>query len=75
VEVIANGDSDVTPAQVASARSFIAKNYPNTPVYGHGEVNPGHKEADEGKTITDAIRRDRSATADAGRTAEKEEMK
>jgi hypothetical protein len=67
MEVIAKDDKDVTPAQVASARSFIAKNYPTTPVYGHGEVNPGHKEADEGMTIVNAIRGDRarqSASAD-----------
>jgi hypothetical protein len=60
MEVIAKNDKDVTPAQVAAARKFIAERYPNTPVYGHGEVNPGHKEADEGMTITGAIRSDRA---------------
>jgi hypothetical protein len=29
---------------------------PQTSVWGHGEVNPGHKEADEGLTIASAIR-------------------
>jgi hypothetical protein len=59
MEVIAKNDSDVTPAQVAAAKAFIGKNYPELPVYGHGEVNPGHKEADEGMKITSAIRSDR----------------
>lgn len=63
MEVIAKDDNDVTPAQVAAAKAFIARNYPNTPVMGHGLVNPGHKEADEGKTITDAINADRAAAA------------
>jgi hypothetical protein len=60
MEVIALNDRDVTPAQVAAARKFIAEKYPNTPVFGHGEVNPGHKEADEGMTIVNAIRGDRA---------------
>ncbi|WP_024517073.1 N-acetylmuramoyl-L-alanine amidase [Bradyrhizobium sp. Tv2a-2] len=63
MEVIARDNKDVTPAQVAAARAFIAKNYPNTPVYGHGEVNPGHKEADEGAAIVNAIRSDRASQA------------
>jgi hypothetical protein len=48
----------------ASTRSwcqrFIRENYPSTPVFGHGEVNPGHKEADEGMAIVNAIRQERS---------------
>lgn len=63
MEVIANDDKDVTPAQVAAAKAFIARTYPNTPVFGHGEVNPGHKEADEGMTIVNAIRADRARQA------------
>jgi hypothetical protein len=59
MEVIAKDDKDVTPAQVAAAEAFIKKNYPNTPVFGHGEVNPGHKEADEGMKIVNTIRRER----------------
>jgi hypothetical protein len=73
MEVIAKNDKDVTPAQIAAARKFIAEKYPNTPVFGHGEVNPGHKEADEGMTITNAIRNDRanpaSASADTRKAA------
>jgi len=56
MEIVAKDDSDITPAQVESARNFIAQNYPNTPVYGHGEVNPGHKQATEGMTVVNAIR-------------------
>lgn len=61
MEVIAANNRDVTPAQVAAAQNFIAQYYPNTPVYGHGEVNPGHKEADEGAAIVSAIRRQRGS--------------
>lgn len=60
MEVIARNDKDVTPAQIEAARKFIAERYPNTPVFGHGEVNPGHKEADEGMSIVNAIRNERS---------------
>ena len=60
MEVIAKNDADITPAQVAAARAFIANHYPNTPVYGHGEVNVGHKQATEGATIVSAVRQDRS---------------
>jgi hypothetical protein len=67
MEVIAKNDSDVTPAQVAAAKAFIAKNYPELPVYGHGEVNPGHKEANEGMKITSAIRNDRDLLATAAK--------
>ena len=56
MEVVAQDDRDITPAQIAAAKRFIAKNYPNVPVYGHGEVNPGHKQATEGLTIADTIR-------------------
>ncbi len=61
MEVIAKDNNDVTPAQIAAAKAFIANRYPHTPVYGHGEVNPGHKEADEGMAIVNAIRADRAA--------------
>ena len=63
MEVIAKDDKDVTPAQVAAAKRFLAERYPNTPVFGHGEVNPGHKEADEGMTIVNAVRNERAANA------------
>lgn len=59
MEVIARNNRDVSPEQVAAAQEFIRKNYPNTPVLGHGQVNPGHKEADEGMKIVNAINRER----------------
>ena len=79
MEVIAKDNNDVTPAQVEAAKAFIAKNYPNTPVYGHGEVNPGHKEADEGMKIVNAIRAERAApkpekSAENGKTFDPETM-
>jgi len=46
----------VTPAQVAAAREFVNKTYPGIAVYGHGQVNPGHKQASEGMTIVNAIK-------------------
>lgn len=60
MEVIARNNRDVTEKQIRSAQEFIRKNYPNTPVFGHGEVNPGHKEADEGMAIVGAIRKERA---------------
>lgn len=50
MEIIANNDKDVTPLQAKEAARFIALRYPQTPLFGHGEVNPGHKEEDEGLT-------------------------
>jgi hypothetical protein len=42
-----------------SGEAAGAETYPDLPVFGHGEVNPGHKEADEGMSITNAIREGR----------------
>jgi hypothetical protein len=69
MEVIGRDDKDITPAQVEAAKRFIREKYPNTPVYGHGEVNPGHKEADEGMTIVNAIRRERAEQANKPKIA------
>ena len=63
MEVIAQNDKDITPQQVASARRFAAwysAQHPGVQYFGHGEVNPGHKEATEGATITNAIRQDQA---------------
>lgn len=54
MEIIANDDKDVTDAQKATFAKFIAARYPATPLFGHGEVNPGHKEADEGISAKNA---------------------
>jgi Phage tail lysozyme/N-acetylmuramoyl-L-alanine amidase len=59
MEIIANDDRDITPQQVAAARDFAtgyAQQHPGIQFYGHGYVNPGHKEATEGATITNAVR-------------------
>lgn len=59
MEVIAKDNSDVTPAQVAAGQRFAAdyqKSHPGVQFFGHGEVNPGHKEADEGMKIVNAVR-------------------
>jgi hypothetical protein len=54
MEIVANDDKDVTPQQAAAAAQFIAARYPNIPLYGHGQVNPGRKEATEGMTALNA---------------------
>ena len=59
MEVIALDDKDVTPQQVQSAKEFAAafsKTHPGVQYFGHGEVNPSHKQASEGLTIADAVR-------------------
>jgi hypothetical protein len=62
VEVIARDDRDVTEAQKAAVVALAArqgKRYgydPATSVFGHGEVNPGHKEPREGMSSVDLIR-------------------
>lgn len=59
MEVIAKDNSDVTPAQVASGQRFAAQfaaANPGVQFFGHGEVNPGHKEADEGMAIVNPVR-------------------
>ena len=62
IEVIAKNDADVTQAQVVAGQQFIKDmqaKYPNVGnnVYGHGELNPGHKEPTEGMKIVNAFRR------------------
>jgi hypothetical protein len=71
MEVVARDDKDVTPAQREAGQRFIRERYPNTPVFGHGEVNPGHREASEGMTIVDAIRRERAEQDGKPKTADK----
>jgi hypothetical protein len=62
IEVVAADDKDVTPEQVKAGVAFskwLAAKYHLNPedFYGHGQVNPGHKQATEGKTIVDAARK------------------
>jgi hypothetical protein len=62
VEVIARDNKDVTPAQIKAVQGLVARQAqkygydPATSVFGHGEVNPGHKEADEGMSSVNLIR-------------------
>lgn len=61
VEVIANDDKDVLPVQVEAAKKLISAlgakhGFGPDKVFGHGEVNPGHKQDTEGMTIVNAIR-------------------
>jgi hypothetical protein len=54
MEIISLNDGDVTDAQKKSFAQFIQQRYPNTPLYGHGEVNPGHKADNEGLSAKQA---------------------
>lgn len=61
VEVVGNDNTDITPAQVtagqALAKALMAKyNISPESIYGHGEVNPGHKMSDEGLAIVNPLR-------------------
>jgi hypothetical protein len=61
ISLAAKDDRDVTPAQIESAKQLNAKlaakyGYKETNVWGHGEVNPGHKSATEGAQVVTAIR-------------------
>ncbi|MFK5596838.1 peptidoglycan recognition family protein [Methylobacterium sp. HMF5984] len=61
IEIIAKNNKDLTPAQMKASQSFIndmQTKYPSigNNIYGHGEVNPGHKEADEGMGPVSAYR-------------------
>jgi N-acetylmuramoyl-L-alanine amidase-like protein len=62
MEIVANDDADVTPQQAQAAAQFIQARYPNIPVFGHGQVNPGHKEATEGWTAVNAVNALRGGT-------------
>ena len=50
MEIIASDDPHVKAIQAQKYAEFMAKRYPTTNIYGHGEVNVGHKEKDEGLT-------------------------
>lgn len=71
VEIIAKDDSDVTPVQRQAAAKLVgyaSAKYgfdPRTAVFGHGEVNPGHKQDTEGMSVVNGIR---SGELDVGGT-------
>jgi muramidase (phage lysozyme) len=54
MEIMAKNDKDVTPAQAKAFAQFMQAKYPKVDIYGHGELNPGHREADEGQTAKKA---------------------
>jgi hypothetical protein len=59
MEIIANDDKDLTQAQIDSAKQFgqtYAQQHPGVQFYGHGMINPGHKEPTEGYTVTNEVR-------------------
>ena len=61
IEIIAHNNGDLTDAQKASAQRFIADQRSKYPgigdnVYGHGELNPGHKQATEGMAVVGEFR-------------------
>lgn len=62
VEIIAADDKHVTQAELDAALRLIrteSQRYgydPKKSVFGHGEVNPGHKDPREGMRVTDAVR-------------------
>jgi hypothetical protein len=70
VEIIANDDGDITPAQKQAAIDLVnarAKQYgydPKSSVFGHGEVN-NHKQSTEGMTVVSALRGEEAPTTTA----------
>jgi len=71
MEIIARNDKDVTPVQIAAAKAFMERLYPGTRVLGHGQVNPGHKEADEGLSAVRAVMAGREETERARQTVDR----
>lgn len=52
VEVIGNNDSDILPVQAVAALQLVKHlGFKPSQLYGHGEVNPGHRSPSEGMTI------------------------
>jgi hypothetical protein len=59
MEVIAKNNADILPKQIEAVKNFWRQYHaahPGVVPYGHGELNPSHKEGDEGKAQVDAIR-------------------
>jgi soluble cytochrome b562 len=56
VEVIGMNDDDILPVQAVSALKLVKSlGYSPDSIYGHGEINPGHKAKTEGQTIKEFI--------------------
>jgi hypothetical protein len=60
VEVIAKDNNDITPEQIAAGQRLYthlsAGRSEPLGIFGHGELNPGHKLPDEGLAIVNPIR-------------------
>jgi hypothetical protein len=51
VEIVAKNDEDILPIQCLAALKLIrGLGYSNGNIYGHGELNPGHRPKSEGQT-------------------------
>jgi hypothetical protein len=61
MEIIAKDDKDVTDLQAKRFAEFMKADYPETPVFGHGQVNPGHREATEGQKARLAVEAERAS--------------
>ena len=56
VEVIGNNDDDILPVQAVAALQLVKHlGFKPSQLYGHGEVNPGHRSPSEGITIKNFI--------------------
>ncbi len=55
IENIAAADDASSQAQIAAMVQWVQQNYPDTPVFAHPDVNPGHKQETEGVDIVNAI--------------------
>jgi hypothetical protein len=69
MEIIASDDPHVRQVQAESYAKFMAARYPTTRIFGHGEVNVGHKEKDEGITAKLAALKLRELNAQAAARA------
>jgi hypothetical protein len=67
MEVIADPTNPRHPLPYTQApfKRFMRENYPNTPVYGHGEIQSS-KQRGEGLALADAVRADRAGNHGAG---------
>jgi muramidase (phage lysozyme) len=69
VEIMARDAKSVTPAQTKAFAEWTQKNHPTVDIYGHGELNPGHRDADEGISAKEAALALRKAGMPAGAAA------
>ena len=65
VEVVGNDDNDILPIQAVSVLKLVKKlGIKPSQIYGHGEVNPGHRSASEGQTIKKFIQKNYNTKED-----------